>query len=108
MALAGHEKEKALTLRLLTPVGYSAETVCDSVRLTLKDNAEGRGGGSVGILYGHAPAVMALGNGPVTAKEDGEVVLSAVLESGFASVRDNVVTVISDSAVLDGSETEEE
>ncbi len=106
--MAEHELEKTLTMRLLTPAGFSSEVICDSVRLTLKDNADGRGGGSVGILYGHAPAVMALGRGPAVAKKGGEIVLSAVLESGFASVRDNVVTVISDSAVVEGAENVEE
>ena len=98
------EKTPALTLRLLTPTGIASETKCDSVRLCLRDNAEGRDGGMVGILRNHAPAVMAMGKGPVRASLGGEVVFSAQVDGGFASVRDNVITVISDSAVIDGAE----
>jgi len=102
------DKTPALTLRLLTPTGIGAETTCDSVQLYLRDNAEGRGGGMVGILRNHAPAVMALGKGPVRASLGGETVFSAVAEGGFASVRDNVITVITDSAVIDGAEEAKE
>ena len=80
------EKTPALTLRLLTPTGTGGETACDSVRLCLRDNAEGKGGGMVGILRNHAPAVMALGKGPVRAVLGGEIVFSAAVDGGFASV----------------------
>ena len=102
------EKTPALTLRLLTPTGTGGETACDSVRLCLRDNAEGKGGGMVGILRNHAPAVMALGKGPVRAVLGGETVFSAAVDGGFASVRDNVITVTTDSAVIDGAEAHAE
>ncbi len=95
------DKSAPLLLRLLTPTGTSAEVVCDSVQLTLRDNAAGAGGGLIGIRHNHAPAVLALAEGPIRASLRGETVFRATA-GGFASVRDNVVTVISDSAVIEG------
>ena len=43
-----------MTLRLLTPTGYSSETACDSVHLTQRDSVAGTGGGLVGIRADHA------------------------------------------------------
>ena len=96
-----------MSFQLLTPKGSSHEMTCDSVSLTLEDNAEGRGGGSIGILYGHAPAVMALGKGPAVVKELGNIVFSAQVNGGFASVRDNRITVITDEAVIDENKPED-
>ena len=87
-----------MTLRLLTPDGVLKEIGCDSVQLILRDGVRGEGGGSVGIQKGHAPAVMALGRGVLRASLTGEAVFRARTEDGFASVRDNVITVITDSA----------
>ena len=89
-----------ITLRVVTPAGVAAEVGCDSVRLVQCDDASGRGGGSVGILRGHVPAVIGLGSGRITALTDGRPVFSAEADSGFASVQDNVVTVITDNAVI--------
>ena len=86
-----------ITLRLLTPEGLAAETLCDSAILTICDGADGRGGGLVGIRRDHAPAVFALGAGRLEASTEGKRVLAASVSGGFASVRDNVITVITDS-----------
>ena len=95
------EKRSApLTLRVLTPAGSMAEESCDGVQLILRDGADGRGGGSMGILRGHAPAVMALGEGTVRAVLNGKVSLCLRVSGGFDSVRDDIVTVITDSAAL--------
>ena len=99
------DKEGSMTLRVLTPTGVSAETPCDSVRLTLRDDRNGRGGGSIGIRKGHADAVLALGRGPVRASLGSETVFRAEVEAGFASVKDNVVTVITDSARIEGQDS---
>lgn len=88
-----------MTLRLLTPAGVSEETACDSARLPQRDGADGRGGGFVGVQRDHVPAVIALSAGEVRASLAGQVVFRARVEGGFASVRDNVITVITDSAV---------
>lgn len=95
------DSASTMTLRLLTPKGTSAETACDSVLLTQRDSVEGRGGGLVGIRADHAPAVIALGEGPVTASLGQRIVFRAAVSGGFASVLENVVTVITDSAVVD-------
>ena len=87
-----------MTLRIVTPDGMAGETACDSVSLLLRDDTEGKKGGSVGIWKDHAPAVMALGSGPVTASLRGTRVLETSVYGGFASVRDNTVTVITDRA----------
>ena len=90
-----------MTLRLLTPAGTSAEAACDSVQLAIPDGTDGYGGGLVGILRDHEPAVMALAKGTVRASLGGKEVFRADVERGFASVRDNVVTIITDSAVVE-------
>jgi len=92
------EKTSApMTLSVLTPQGEDSKTLCDSVQLTLSDDAQGRGGGLIGIRRGHRRAVMALGSGVVRASLGGETVFLARTQGGFASVRDNVVAVIADS-----------
>ena len=95
------DSASTMTLRLLTPTGTSAETACDSVLLTQRDSVDGRGGGLVGIREDHAPAVIALGDGSVSASLGSRTVFRAAVSGGFASVQDNVVTVITDSAVID-------
>ena len=91
-----------MTIRILTPTGFSAEAACDSVKLTLRDDLSGKGGGLIGIRRNHAPAVLALGKGTILASLGQEVVLRAAAEDGFASVGGNVITVITDSAVIEG------
>ena len=89
-----------MTLRLLTPAGTSAEVLCDSIQLVQRDGKDGQGGGSIGFLRDHAPAILALGKGEVRASLAHKTVFLAEASDGFASVRDNVVTVITDSAVI--------
>ena len=67
------------------------------------DDETGHGGGQVGFHRGHLPAVLALGDGPADALLHGEAVFHTVVHGGFASVRNDVIRVITDSAV----ETEE-
>ena len=92
--------DACMTLRILTPEGAAAERGCDSVVFLLPDGADGRGGGFAGIMRNHAPAVMALAEGPLRASLDGKPVLEAVVSGGFASVRDNVVTVLTESVIF--------
>ena len=100
--------EKAtMTLRLLTPGGLAAEVGCDSVQLVIVDDAEGRGGGSVGILRGHVPAVMALADGPVTADLSHRPVFRGTVLRAFASVENDVVTVLAESVTVGEAEDEE-
>ena len=95
------EQTAPMTLRLLTPSGVSADVGCDSVQLTLREGIDGKGGGLIGIKRDHAPAVMALGEGAILARLEGTVVFRAAVADGFASVENNVVTVITDSASVE-------
>lgn len=88
---------------VLTPYGEAVDVHCDSVHLTVCDDETGHGGGQVGFHRGHLPAVLALGDGPADALLHGEAVFHTVVHGGFASVRNDVIRVITDSAV----ETEE-
>ena len=89
-----------LKLIFLTPEGESETVPCGSVNVFACDNASGEGGGSVGILKGHIAAVIALEIGSkVTAKSGGEVVFSKEVPGGFAMVKNDVVTVLTDDAI---------
>ena len=89
-----------LELIVLTPHGEAVDVHCDSVHLTVCDDETGHGGGQVGFHRGHLPAVLALGDGPA----------DALLHGGFASVRNDVIRIITDSAVdtEEKSDTENE
>ena len=91
-----------ILLRILTPEGMLSEIRCDAVNLTLSDDRTGRGGGSIGIHRDHAEAILALQKGPVFARTGNEEVFRTVLRGGFAAVRHNVVTVLTDGAAEEG------
>ena len=88
-----------MELIILTPHGEAVDVRCDSVRLTLCDDETGHGGGLVGFHRGHLPAVLALGDGAADAMLHGESVFHSTLHGGFASVRDDVIRVITDSEI---------
>ncbi len=88
-----------LTLRIVTPAGLAAETRADSVHLTLADDEKGRGGGDIAILRGHASAVLALGSGPARALRGGRECFRTELAGGFANVKNNVVTVVTEKTL---------
>ncbi len=83
-----------LTLKILSPGGAATDVVCDSITLTVRDNSQSKGGGSYGIRTGHAPALIATDKGNITAKKDGQTVLSDFFDEGMATIDNNVVTVI--------------
>ena len=87
-----------LTLKVLTPEGAELTAACDHVNLFALDNAAGEGGGSVGVRRGHCRALIALAPGSsVTAKREGAAVKKVRVLGGFAMVRDDTVTVLTDS-----------
>ena len=91
--------ERLLRLVILTPKGAFDPIVCDDVCLVAADDAEGLGGGSVGIRFGHIPALIALReNSPVTAYLNGKTVFNGRVTKGVAEVASNVVTVIAEGA----------
>ena len=91
------DTKSGITLRVLTPNGVFAETECDAVTLTVADNENGKGGGSIGILRGHLPGVFALAKGEIRYRSGEKVSLCCTVNGGFASLRDDVLTVLTDS-----------
>lgn len=91
-----NQSSRTLTLRIVRPDHPVITAECDSVRLTLADDENGRGGGSYGVRYGHAKAVLLLGKGALSAYSGGELVMSAECSDGFARVEDNIVTVVTE------------
>ncbi|MGN1345405.1 MAG: hypothetical protein ACI4V1_01355 [Eubacteriales bacterium] len=87
-----------MELSIVTLNGVTASVRCDSVHLTARDDGNGRGGGGIGIRRGHAPAMISLDDGDVTAFLEGKIVLRVRIRSGFAAVRRNVVTVLTEHA----------
>lgn len=85
---------EALTLKIVTPEGEKAHCTCDGIRLRIPDDQNERNGGWVGIHPGHTPALMALTQGEVLVYRDGQEVERILIQGGFASVQENVVTVI--------------
>lgn len=85
-----------LTLKIVTPDARFPEIHCDSILLSVKDNEKGKGGGIYGIKKGHAKSLMATADGTVTAKTGGETQFCEALKEGFASVENNVVTLITE------------
>ncbi len=87
--------EPGLRFRLLTPRGEAFTCLCDSVELTVKDDAQGRGGGSLGVRRGHLPGVAALQEGGrIRVLSGGEAVYAARVRSGFARITREEVTVL--------------
>ncbi len=87
-----------LRLTIVTPNKTAAELTCDSVRMEAQDDACGRNGGGIGIRKGHTPAMIALSEGFVTAYREGKCVFRARVKPGYATVRDNTVTVLTEQA----------
>jgi F-type H+-transporting ATPase subunit epsilon len=54
--------------------------------------------GEIGILPGHQPALLALADAPVRVKTASGEEHEFVVHGGFLSFRDNVLTVLADSA----------
>ena len=89
-----------LTLKIVTPEGVNESVECDSVSLWMAPDSRGRGEGSIGIRRGHVDAVIALGNGKIEGRQNGKTVFSAETEGGFATVREDTVTVVTTRARL--------
>ncbi|CAJ1350132.1 unnamed protein product [Effrenium voratum] len=79
-----------LMIKVLTPEGLQLKTVVSEISLP---GLEGR----LGILRGHIPLVAPLACGLLRYKRQGKWV-PVVLRGGYASVQDNVVTVLTNDA----------
>ena len=91
-----------LTLTIVTPDGTGAEIRCDSVRLTTPDGIKKNNpGGSFGIRRGHADALLAVTEGPVTAFLEGEQIFAGTVSAGFAMVSGgDTVSVLTDRLTI--------
>ena len=85
-----------MILKIVSPKGGGAEVECDSVTMMMPDDSKGQGGGSIGIQRGYPEAMIALAPGKVEAKLKGETVFTAMVESGFATVKDDRISLITD------------
>ncbi len=85
-----------LILNIVTPKGTYGPFRCDSVRLSVADNSDGKGGGSYGIRAGHTKSLLALDKGTLKAFVSGKSILTAKCGGGFAKVEKNTVTAVVD------------
>ena len=85
-----------LILNIVTPNGARDPILCDSVQLTICDDLSGRGGGSYGIMAGHAKALLSLDKGVIKAFLSAQNVLTGESGAGFATVEENTVTVVTE------------
>lgn len=83
-----------MQLIIATPKGSLTPVECDSVHLNICDDANGKSGGNYGIRKGHVKALFSLEKGIVTALLNGETVYSATTTKGFATVDNDIVTVV--------------
>ena len=92
---------RGMALSILTPDGAPLHLRCDSAHITIRDDLQGRGGGSYGIRCGHARAVLALESGPLTAFLGDRPVLRGRCGQGFAWVDGQSIAIITESVALD-------
>lgn len=88
-----------LILYIVTPNGARDPIPCDSIRLTICDDLNGKGGGSYGIRAGHAKALLSLDQGILKAFLSGQQVLTGESGMGFATVERNTVTVVAEAFI---------
>lgn len=87
---------KRLTVKIVTPQGEHTPLECDSLRLNVADNANGRGGGCYGVHPGHTDMLFALAEGPLTVLLAGDILLEGRCGNGFATVEKDAVTVVTE------------
>ena len=90
--------DRDIALSVVTPDEKPIFLHCGSVHVTLRDDKQGRGGGSYGIRPGHVAAVLALAPGPVLAYIRGMQVLHLTCGKGFAMIENTTVTLVTESA----------
>ena len=83
-----------LTLNIVTPKCTYGPFRCDSIHLSVSDDAKGKGGGGCGIRKGHAKALLSLEEGNLKAFHAGETILIGKSGCGFATVDKDVVTAV--------------
>lgn len=86
-----------MKLVISTPKGTNKPIECDSVHLTIHDDCKGKNGGSYGIRKGHVKALIALEKGKTIALKDNKEIFSAETDTGFATVENDVITMVIDN-----------
>ncbi len=82
-----------LTLIIITPDKKIPDIRCDSISIPVCDNKKGKSGGLYGIRKGHIDCLIAVGEGEITAKADGNVIYKEALSGGIAQIKSNTVTL---------------
>ena len=82
--------DKHLTLELVTPEKVAWSAPADFVVLPAAD-------GEMGVLPGHMPFLVQLGEGEVRVTEN-DVVKRFAVSGGFAEIKDNVVSLFAETA----------
>ena len=82
-----------LTLIIITPDKRMPDILSDSITLPVRDNKNGKNGGSYGIRKGHISCLIALGEGEITAKAQSCVVFTKPCKSGIAELNRDTVTL---------------
>lgn len=85
-----------LTLKIVSKDGTAKPVECESVHLMVADDNMGEGGGSMGIRTGHIKSLISLDRGPVIAYLDGKEIFSCKTDGGFATVENDIVTVVTE------------
>lgn len=94
--MENNTQKKMLTVCVVTPSGDECSFECESVQMLAQDNEKGCGGGSFGVRYGHADALAALECGELKAFVDGKLTMSLLCGKGYAKIKADRVTVITD------------
>lgn len=76
-----------LSLKITSPDGVLCEDTASYVRLQAAD-------GSVGVLPGHAPMLVALVKGQVCYRKDGAM-YTVDVDRGVAEIKDNRIVILS-------------
>jgi F-type H+-transporting ATPase subunit epsilon len=89
--MAGRDAGSGIECVVVTPERTVLDEVVEFVALPLYD-------GELGVLPGHSPLVGRLGHGELRIKFGGET-RRYFVDGGFAQVRDDVVTVLTNRAI---------
>lgn len=87
-------------VKIVTPAGAGFSFDCDSLHLQTPDGVQGNEGGSFGIRRGHSDALAALADGEIYAQLNGKEVKRLHVYAGFAKIKGDSVTLITDGYSL--------
>ncbi|MCL2372206.1 MAG: F0F1 ATP synthase subunit epsilon [Defluviitaleaceae bacterium] len=87
--------EKKLTIKIVSPGQPTDKRIPTQADMVIMRSTAG----DLGVLPGRAPVSLALCNG-IMRIMNGEVEARLLIDGGLASVNQNVITVLTESAVL--------